>query len=169
MNHLEAGAEWVSEAQGQEAANGLGAAGRDCGAAVRWEVAILSRRLGIAWQGEEWPGARRQHRTAVLGMALRASQGGKWGLFLGCRRSCGGEAGTRKALAGRGRGSTGRYRRVLFQLAEYPACNKGTVRLPIPPTSVLAALRGSPAKFGFWISKFRANKLGERRSGEEGS
>lgn len=108
-------------------------------------------------------------RTAVLGMALRASQGGKWGLFLGCRRSCGGEAGTRKALAGRGRGSTGRYRRVLFQLAEYPACNKGTVRLPIPPTSVLAALRGSPAKFGFWISKFRDNKLGERRSGEEGS
>lgn len=108
-------------------------------------------------------------RTAVLGMALRASQGGKWGLFLGCRRSCGGEAGTRKALAGRGRGSTGRYRRVLFQLTEYPACNKGTVRLPIPPTSVLAALRGSPAKFGFWISKFRDNKLGERRSGEEGS
>lgn len=108
-------------------------------------------------------------RTAVLGMALSASQGGKWGLFLGSRRSCGGEAGTRKALAGRGRGSTGRYRRVLFQLAEYPACNKGTVRLPIPPTSVLAALRGSPAKFGFWISKFRDNKLGERRSGEEGS
>lgn len=107
-------------------------------------------------------------------MPLRASQGGKRGRFHGCRRSCGGEAGTRKALAGRGGGSTGRYRRVLFQLLGYPACNEGTVRLPIPSTSVLAALRGNLAKFGSWISEFRgslvrggagkrAPKLGRRR------
>lgn len=91
------------------------------------------------------------------GMPLRASQGGKWGQFHGCRRSCGGEAGTRKALAGRGGGSTGCYRRVQFQVLGYPACNKGTVRLSISPTSVLAALRGNPAKFGFWISEFRGS------------
>lgn len=89
---------------------------------------------------------------AVLGMPLRASQGGKWGLFHGCQRSCGGEAGTRKALAGRGGGSTGRYRPVLFQLVGYPAYNKGTVRLLIPPTSVLAALRGKSDRV--WILDF---------------
>lgn len=127
--------------------------------AVPREVAILFRRLRRAWQGEEWPGARGSTglRTAVLGMPLRASQGGKWGRFHACWRPCGGEAGTRKALAGRGGGSTGRYRRGLFQLVGYPTGNKGTVRLPIPPTSVLAALRGSPVKFGFWISEFRGS------------
>lgn len=63
MNHPEAGVGWVSRAQGREAASGLGAAVRDCGAVVPREVVILSRRLGRAWQGEEWPGARRQHRA----------------------------------------------------------------------------------------------------------
>lgn len=74
-----------------------------------------------------------------------------------------GEAGTRKALAGRGGGSTGRYRWVLFLLLGYPAFNKGSVRLPIPPTSVLVALRGNPAKFGFWISEFRGSLVTEGR------
>lgn len=81
MNHPEAGVEWVTGAQGQEAASGLEAAGRICDAADRREVAILPRRLGRAWQGEEWPGIRRQHRATDLSprMALRAYQGGKWG------------------------------------------------------------------------------------------
>jgi hypothetical protein len=66
VNHPEAGVEWVTGAQGQEAASGLEAAGRNCDAADRREVAILPRRLGRAWQGEEWPGIRRQHRATDL-------------------------------------------------------------------------------------------------------
>lgn len=107
-----------------------------------------SGELGKVRSGRELGGSTGP-QTSVLGMALRAYQGGKWGLFHGCRRSCGGEAGTRKTLAGRGGGSTGRYCPVLFQLKEYPACNKGTGQLRILPTSVLAALRRSLAKFGF--------------------
>lgn len=132
-----------------------------------------SGEFGKVRSGRELGGSTRL-RTAVPRMPLRASQGGKWGLFHDCWRSCVGEAGTRKALAGRGGGSTGRYRWVLFLLLGYTPFNKGSVRLRIPPTSVLVALRGNPAKFGFWISEFRgslvtggagkrAPRLGRRR------
>lgn len=78
-----------------------------------------SRELGKVRSGQELGGSTGP-RNAVLGMPLRASQGGKWGPFHGCQRSCGGEAGTRKAVAGRGGGSTGCYRPVLFQLVGVP-------------------------------------------------